>query len=399
MFRLKVIESASDRKEFNEFAVRHYKDDKKWIRPLDSDIEKVFDAEENKLFRNGECIRWLLLEQNGRTVGRVACFYDAKSSQKNKQPTGGMGFFECIDNQEAAFTIFDACKAWLQKRDMEAMDGPINFGDRNTWWGLLTDGFSEPIYGMNYNKRYYAGLFEAYGFKNYFNQYTYFRVIDPQASLGEEMVHKAERILKQPEYTFRTFDEKESAFFIDSFIQVYNKGWAQFEGLKPLTKAHGEAMFRSIRPIMDKRLLHFAYYNGQPIAFFLSIPDLNQVLRHINGKLNLWAKMVLLYHLKIKKSVTNVIGVIFGVAPEFQGKGVDGALVVSLQKTVLKGNFPYKTLQLNWIGDFNPAMMKVAEQVGTHIYKTHTTYRLLFDPSIEFERAPLVNVRKNRNQT
>lgn len=399
MFQLKVVESASDKKEFIEFAVRHYKDDKTWIRPLDSDIGKIFDADENKLFRNGECTRWLLLDLEGSTTGRVAAFYDANSSRKNKQPTGGMGFFECIDNQEAAFTMFDACKAWLQERGMEAMDGPINFGDRNFWWGLLTDGFTEPIYGMTYNKRYYAALFEAYGFKNYFSQYTYYREIDPEASLSEEMIHKAERILKQPEYTFRTFDEKDAPFFINSFIEVYNKGWAQFEGLKPLSMSHGEAMFRSIKPIMDTRLLLFAYHNGQPIAFFLMIPDLNQVLKHINGKLNLWAKLVMMYHLKIKKSVTNIIGVIFGVTPEFQGKGVDGALVVSLQKTVLSGSFQYKTLQLNWIGDFNPAMMKVAEQVGTRIYKTHVTYRLLFDPSVQFERAPLVNVRKNRKQT
>jgi hypothetical protein len=394
MYQVHTVSSTTDKRKFLEFPVWLYREDKNWIRPLDADIERVFDAEANKLFRSGACIRWLLLDDKGKVCGRVAAFYDGRSARKNKQPTGGMGFFECIEDQQAAFTLFDACKKWLQEQGMEAMDGPVNFGDRNTWWGLLTDGFYEPIYGMGYHKRYYAAFFEAYGFKNYFNQYTYFREIDPKATISEELRQKAERILRQPGYTFRTFDPAQASFFIDSFIEVYNRGWAKFEGIKPLTRAHGEAMFKSIRPIMDPRLLIFAFYEEQPVAFFLSIPDLNQALKHINGKLNLWGKLVIMYHLKIKKSVTNIIGTIFGITPEFQGRGVDSAMVVTLQKIILQGNFQYKTLQLNWIGDFNPAMQKVAEQVGTRIYKTHVTYRLLFNPEAPFERAALVNVRR-----
>src|SRR5699024_7027135 len=146
-YYMEIIEVKDKRtqKEFLQLPVRLYKNDKNWIRPLDKDIEKVFDPEENKFFQHGECTRWILMK-NGEVIGRVAAFIDRKTAFTFEQPTGGMGFFECIDDQEAAFKLFDTCKTWLEERDMEAMDGPINFGDRLNWWGLLVNGFYEPNY-------------------------------------------------------------------------------------------------------------------------------------------------------------------------------------------------------------------------------------------------------------
>ena len=132
-----IIE-VTDKKTAKEFLlcpVHLYKNDKSYIRPLDTDINKVFDPKQNKLFRQGECIRWILVDSQRKTVGRVAAFVDNKSAAKNDQPTGGLGFFECINDKDAAFQLFDNCKAWLISKGMEAMDGPINFGERDRWWG------------------------------------------------------------------------------------------------------------------------------------------------------------------------------------------------------------------------------------------------------------------------
>src|SRR5688500_3504981 len=128
---MKIIEVSTPEliREFLLFPVELYKHEKTWIRPLDKDIENVFDPEHNKTFRHGECIRWVLRDDSGKTIGRVAAFVNEKIVKKgNDQPTGGMGFFECVNNQKAAFALFDACKTWLQSKGMEAMDGPINFG-------------------------------------------------------------------------------------------------------------------------------------------------------------------------------------------------------------------------------------------------------------------------------
>ena len=148
------------KKEFLQLPLKLYKNEKNWIRPLDADIESIFDRTKNPCFEYGDCIRWILQDDQGKTIGRVAAFYDnRKVNADNDQPTGGIGFFECIDNQEAAFMLFDASKKWLQENNMEAMDGPINFGDRSRWWGLLVKGFTEPNYGMPYNFGYYQKVF------------------------------------------------------------------------------------------------------------------------------------------------------------------------------------------------------------------------------------------------
>jgi hypothetical protein len=161
--------------EFLRLPVRLYQRDPNWIRPLDEEIANVFDPKKNKHFRHGEAIRWILTNTTGEVIGRVAAFVDQKIATTYEQPTGGMGFFECIENREAAFILFDAARNWLQSRGMEAMDGPVNFGDRDKWWGLLVDGFYPPNFCMPYNLPYYRDLFEAYGFMNYFYQYTYHR--------------------------------------------------------------------------------------------------------------------------------------------------------------------------------------------------------------------------------
>src|SRR5882757_5287177 len=147
------VTTPDDIREFLLLPVRLYKNTPQWIRPLDADIEAVFDKEKNKSFRHGQCTRWLLKNDKEEVVGRVAVFIIDKIVNKgNDQPTGGMGLFEFIEDQAAAFMLFDHCKSWLQARGMEAMDGPVNFGSRDRWWGLLVEGFQyEPNYQTNYN--------------------------------------------------------------------------------------------------------------------------------------------------------------------------------------------------------------------------------------------------------
>ncbi|MEZ4904069.1 MAG: hypothetical protein R2822_21140 [Spirosomataceae bacterium] len=158
--------------------VRLYQGNPYWIRPLDKDVEDTFNPEKNKSFKNGEAMRWIAVDDTGQTVGRIAAFINQNTVSKgNDQPTGGMGFFECIEDETVAFALFDTCKNWLSEQGMEAMDGPINFGDRDRFWGLLTEGFDkEPLYGMGYHFVYYQDFFEKYGFEIYFNQLTFFYI-------------------------------------------------------------------------------------------------------------------------------------------------------------------------------------------------------------------------------
>jgi hypothetical protein len=159
LHEMKIVEvsTTEHEKQFLELPCLIYKDDVNWVRPLDKDVTYVFNKEKNKFFRHGELIRWLLVDSE-KVIGRVAAFINNKLANKNDQPTGGMGFFECINNKEAAFILFDTCKEWLKNKGMEAMDGPINFGERDSWWGLLVHGFTPIPYKVNYNPPYYQRL-------------------------------------------------------------------------------------------------------------------------------------------------------------------------------------------------------------------------------------------------
>lgn len=130
-----------------------------YIRPLDKDVIEVFDKEKNKAFRFGEATRWILKDNDGQLIGRIAAFTNKKYRNKGDEiPVGGIGFFDCINDQNAADMLFDVAKHWLITKGIQAMDGPINFGERDRWWGLVTEGFQSPLYCMNYNPPYYKDL-------------------------------------------------------------------------------------------------------------------------------------------------------------------------------------------------------------------------------------------------
>ncbi|SFF87435.1 hypothetical protein [Pontibacter chinhatensis] len=375
--------------EFLMLQVRMYKNDPNYIRPLDKDVHNVFDPAKNKLLRDGEAIRWILQDEKGKSVGRVAAFINKRTAKAAEQPTGGMGFFDCINDQEAANMLLDACREWLKERGMEAMDGPINFGERDKWWGVLLDGFYEPTYCMPYNFPYYQQLLENYGFQLYFKQYTYYRKIDEE--IPEKYRAKAERVLADENYHFRHLDKKQLGRFTNDFREVYNKGWAKHEGVKAMTEAQAAAIMRQLKPILDERIMWFAYYNNEPVGFFIAIPELNQLFKYNNGKLDLWGKLKFLFN-RWRGACKTMYGIVFGITPEHQGKGVEAAMIVSAGKVVI-GNprIPYYDLQMNWIGDFNPKMMRLVEQIGGRIYKTHATYRYLFDRNKEFVRAKIMH--------
>ncbi len=389
VFQIEEVVDERSKQNFLELPVCLYQNEENWIRPLDSDIEAVFDPEKNKMFQRGTCCRWLLRNAKGDVVGRVAAFIDNKTKDLSDQPTGGMGFFECINDREAAFTLFDCCVNWLRNQGVEAMDGPINFGERHQWWGLLVDGFHKPLYGMPYSLPYYKDLFESYGFKTYFEQYTYKTTFSTD-SLSEIIAWKAKRIAANPDYSVVCFDKKNKMRFVRDFVQIYNEAWvASIPGVDAMTEEGAMKIFKAMEFFLYEKLLWFAYHKDRPVGFFIMTPDVNEVLVDLDGKINLLAKFKFLKYKYFRKN-KNAIGLIFGVVPSFQSKGIDAAMIYRFSKEGLNPDFPFKTLEMNWIGDFNPRMMHVMEHIGASIYKTHITYRKLFDSTKEFKRSPII---------
>lgn len=373
---------------FIEVNVRLNKNVANYIRPLDKDIYEVFDPEKNKAFRFGEVIRWILYNDAGEPIGRIAAFTNKKYKNKGDDvPVGGIGFFDCINNQEAANMLFDTAKNWLGDKGMEAMDGPINFGERDKWWGLVTEGFHEPMYGMNFNPPFYITLFENYGFQPFFHQLCY--GLDPKKRLSEKVLERHAILDKDPAFSSTYISKKDLPRFAADFTTVYNKAWAGHGGLKELKHEQVMLMFKKMKPVMDEKIVWFVYHNNNPIGIFVNLPDLNQYFKHMNGKFGLWQKLKFLWLQKTNPS-RKFNGIVFGIVPEFQGKGVDAYMIAESAK-IIQPQTQYNHYEMQWIGDFNPKMINVVENFGdTFKSRQLTTYRYLFNRQKEFKRHPML---------
>jgi hypothetical protein len=387
--RLIEVTNAATAADFIKVNVLMNQSNPNYIRPLDNEVNDVFNKEKNKNYKYGETKRWILKDDNGKLIGRIAAFTHSKYVNKGTEfPTGCVGFFDCINDQHAANKLFDAAKEWLQSKGMEAMDGPVNFGDRDKWWGLMVEGFEhEPIYGMSFNPSYYEQLIEGYGFKNYYNQYYYAMVVDDP--LSERFTERHAKFASKAGYAARhiTMDNLEK--HAHEFATVYNAAWAQHGEAKEITAAQVMQLFKKMKPIMDPRMVWFAYYKEEPIAMFINIPDLNQYFKHFNGKFGLLQKLQLLW-LKKRGACKKATGLAFGVVPKYQALGIDSYLIKSAA-LVIQGKGWYESYEMGWAGDWNPKMINIYKSLGGIQSRRMVTYRYIFDENKNpFERHPVM---------
>jgi hypothetical protein len=380
------VRTEGERKDFLLLPLKIYRDDPNWIRPLDNDIESVFDPKKNKFFRHGDCSRFLLRDEKENVIGRVAVFINQKTSKKEEQPTGGIGFFECINDKKAAHYLFDHCRQWLQQRNIEAMDGPINFGERDSWWGLIVEGFSPPPYKMNYNPSYYIELFESYGFKTFFEQWCY--SLDPLVRPQEKFYRRHDEIADNKDYRAEYLRKKNLSKYAEDFRTIYNKAWVKHGSGKELDSKQVQLFFKKMKPVIDEKVIWYVYYKDEPVACWVNLPDINQIFRRFNGKFGWLQKLQFIFFLK-RRVIKKFIGLVFGVVPEHQGKGVDSFMIIEGANLIQKEKL-YEEFEMQWIGDFNPKMVSIAENLGTHRTRVLITYRYLFDRAKEFKRHPFL---------
>src|SRR5436190_16887551 len=219
-------------KDFIRANVEINKNDPNYIRPLDQDVNDTFDPAKNKTFRFGEATRWILRSDDGNLIGWIAAFTNKKYKNKGDDvPVGGVGFFDCINDQAAADMLLDVAKHWLLQKGMQAMDGPVNFGERDRWWGMVVQGHEiPPLYCMNFNPPYYQQLFENYGFRNYFNQICF--AMHANTLVQQKFFDRHDECAKDPNFKAICLDKRKLEKFAKDFAIVYNKAWAGHGGIK-----------------------------------------------------------------------------------------------------------------------------------------------------------------------
>nr|WP_319510670.1 GNAT family N-acetyltransferase [uncultured Draconibacterium sp.] len=385
---LEVVDKRT-KKQFHQVPHIIYKNDPNWAAPLQGMVEGIFDPKKNKTFRNGKAIRWVLLDDKGNLIGRIAAFINFNLAKTYEQPTGGCGFFECIDDQEAANMLFNAAAHWNKENGMEAMDGPINFGENYVNWGLLVDGFMPQGFGMPYNPKYYEKLFRGFGFEVYFEQYCFH--LDYTVPFPERFWKIAGWVAKKPQYQFKHFDFKQADKFVKDFCTIYDAAWSFHEHYKPLDPDDLYDFLTESKAILDPEMIWFAYAEDKPIAMFVMIPDINQLLIKLNGKLDLPGILKFFYYKK-KKVMNRTRIFLMGVDPKYQRAGIESGIFWHQEQIMKqKSHRHYTEVELSWAGDFNPKIIAIYEATGAKKAKTHYTMRYMFDRSKKVTKAPLIS--------
>jgi len=384
------IIQVSDKKTisaFHKLPLHIYKKDKNWVPPLQMMIEDIFDPQKNAGFIDGDARRWLI-KDGKQFLGRIAAFYDRNKIEEGKEQAGNIGFFECIDNEDAARMLFDTARDWLKSEGFTAMDGPVNFGENFFNWGLLVDGFQQQGFGMQYHLPYYKRLFENYGFKTYYQQFSYHLDVT-SADLPQRFWEIASWVAKKKDFRYQTFSFKDQDRCIDDFMTIYQQAWEKHGNYKTIDREELKALIRNARVVLEEEFIWYVYHKDEPIAFFMMIPDLNQILKFLkSGKLNIFNILKLLY-LKKRKTMTRTRVLVMGVVPKFQRSGIESGIFWQLRQVLLKKSW-YNEMELSWVGDFNPKMIALFNSVGSKYAKTHETLRYLFDRNKPFERLPII---------
>lgn len=363
-----LVTSKKERKQFLQFPYTHYKGEEHWIAPLKMEQKKLIDTKKNPFYKNGN-IALFIAEQNGKVCGRIAAIEDHRFNEYHGSKTGFFGFFECIDDESVAYLLFKVASDWLQERGYTEMLGPSNPSMMDEI-GILVDGFDyDPGILMPYHKPYYDKLIKSAGLEKAMDMHA-FRVT--QATVAMTRMYRAEEIVRRrlPTLRIREVDPKNIESEVQIVRQIYNKAWANNWGFIPLTEAEFDAVAKDLKPILDPKVAHIAEVDGDPVAFSIALPDLNQALKHMDGTLFPTGIFKLLWH---RRKINQIRTALMGVVPEYQGKGIDALLH---KEAILNGQqVGYKSSELSWVLETNQNMIRVAEKIGARLEKTYRMYR------------------------
>ncbi len=367
MINVIPVDSKKQLKDFILLPFKIYKNESNWVPPLIGDRKKFFNPKKNPYYQHSEVKLFLALKDE-EPVGRISAHSNTQHNKEHNENIGFFGFFECIDNQEVANALFDAAFEWNRYRNFTSLRGPMNFSV-NQDCGLLINGFdSPPMIMMPYNFPYYPKLYENYGLTKTMDLYAF---ISEYHSIPERVAKMAEIIAKRTNVQIHSlsYDKKQRKKDIETVFEIYTRAWQYNWGNVPMTKAEFDHIVAELLPIADPDMVFIAEVDGQLAGFSLTLPNYNEVLKVMQGKVN---PITIIKALQAKKHITSVRVITMGIIKEFQGKGIDTLLYYHTFKNGLpKG---YYRSEFSWILENNIPMINAAEKLGAKIYKTYRLY-------------------------
>lgn len=310
-----------------------------------------------------------LAEFNGKIAGRIAAIHNRTYNSFTETNSGFFGFFECIDNQSVADLLFKVAGDWLKERSVDTIYGPLS-PNMMSEVGVLVDGFQfDPAFLMPYNKPYYDKLITNANFSKHVDLLSY-RVTSETVSF--DRIQRAESIIMKrvPGLSVRPVNLRRFKDEIKVIGDIFNKAWANNWGFAPLTPEEFEYLVKDLKLFIDLDFAHVAEIDGVPVAFCISLPDINIALKKMNGNLLPFGLFKLLY---LKPKIRDIRTALMGVIPEFQGKGIDALMYQKSMEGGLKRGF--KSSEVGWLLETNTSIINVAERIGGYPEKRYRVYK------------------------
>jgi ribosomal protein S18 acetylase RimI-like enzyme len=380
---MKIIEVLEPQhwKLFHQVPHRVYAKDSNWIAPLEADVQSTFTPGKNRTYEHGEAVVYVLLDDNNKPAGRIAVFIDHRNNQIQPYVMGGVGYFECLDNSVYAKALFDQADEYFRAKGVQAIDGPINFGGRDKYWGLLADGYDQvPLFHETYNPPYYNRLFEENGYIAW-EQILTMKGNTATIDLGRLRLI-VERIRANNDVRVETYDPKKIEQYALDFTELYNAAFGHYEHFRPADPVGFKKTLAEVKNILDPDLLGIAYVEGHPAGFVAFFPEINPFLKFAKGKLPWWKALWFVFKLKTTKS-KGAKGTGFGVHPAYKTKGIFAFMVDYMTTDSLKSRYP--EIFLTTVRAHNKEAVSVYLKLGVHIDRYHIGYRKSLDPKVPVE--------------
>jgi hypothetical protein len=359
------VTSSKEMGQFINFPWKIYKNNSHWVPPLMKDVKYKLDRSKHPFFDHATME--LSLACNGDTIlGRIAAIIDDGYNQFHNEKTGTFGLFECINDYDVAKSLFFAAENWCKKMGMDRIRGPMNLS-MNDECGFLLEGFdSDPVIMMPYNPEYYLDLCEKYGFVKVKDLYAY---IKDKVGVVDRIAKLVERVKKKENVTVRPINMKKFEQEVAIIKDIYNAAWEVNWGFVPMTEKEMDLMAKELKPIIEPELVLFAEVNGIPVGVSITIPDFNQVLKKLNGKLNPIGILKFLYY---KRKIKGLRAIVFGIKKEYRLTGINTVLYYETE--VRGARLGYQWCEMSWNLEDNDLINRFDEAVGGRLYKKYRIY-------------------------
>jgi len=366
--RIQPVTTRVQRRIFIKLPWKIYRDDPLWIPPLVGQMKETFDPRKNPFYDHADVQLFLAL-RGDLPVGRIAAVVNHSHNEFHDERTGFFGFFECINEGPAAGKLLEAARDWLGQRGMTTLRGPASFSS-NDEWGLLVQGFDmSPVLMMPYNPPYYPELLERCGLTKTKDLYAYRMHI--REGLPDRLRRMADRIEQREGLTIRPIKMKDFDNELKRIKEIYNNAWRKNWGFVPMTDAEFDHLAKKLKPLVVPELVLFAEVGGRPAGFSLTLPDYNQALKHLNGRLFPFGIFKLLWH---SRKIDHPRILVMGVVHEYQRRGIDAVFYVKTWDEGKKRGYTWG--DMSWILEDNEMMKRAMELMGGKVYKTYRIYEL-----------------------